>query len=97
MPENKHYIQAILPLHLEWEPWYWSDTELVVGQIIKVPIGRRTTYAVVSSTGGSPEIDSARISRIETADTGLPDILPSEIEFWRFIAGYYMCKIRYRT
>ena len=91
MPENKHYIQAILPLHLEWEPWYWSDTELVVGQIIKVPIGRRITYAVVSSTGGSPEIDSARISRIETADTGLPDILPSEIEFWRFIAGYYMC------
>lgn len=93
MNSGKRYVQVIVPLHLEWEPWYSHEEELRVGQRVVVKVARREYIAVVSSTGGMPDIDPSRILPITRVETELEPILPDEIEFWRFIADYYMCTV----
>lgn len=93
MPETKHFIQVILPLHLEWEPWYYADRPLEIGEIVEVNIGRRTSLAVVSSAGKVPDVDESRILPVSSVPDGYPRILENQIALWRFIAEYYLCTV----
>lgn len=90
---EKHFIQVILPLRLEWEPWYYSTEPLDVGCRVTVRNAGRSYIGVVSSVDGVPGIEERRIREISSVESGLERILPSEIDFWKFISGYYLCSI----
>lgn len=87
------YIQVILPLKLEWEPWYSTTESLAVGSRVAVRFSGREYVAVVSSVCDVPGIDPAKVQPVLGVPDRLESILPSELEFWRFIASYYMCTV----
>ena len=93
--QGKRLIQVILPLKLDWEPYYYvpAGVDVEVGDRLKVNFAGRFYMAVVSNvnppappagisivTAGSPETDTLRIPE-------------RDIEFWRRIASYYMCTV----
>lgn len=90
---EKNYIQVILPLRLEWEPWYISPTELPAGRRVRVNFSGKEYVGVVHRSGQRPEIDESKVLYINGVAEGLPDIGPRELEFWEFIASYYLCTI----
>ena len=100
---EKRYIQVILPLRLEWEPCYCLDAdgifvraqkEPAVGDRIKVFFARRPYTAVVSAVDVKPGVDPSRVQALpEDFESGLPPVSPQEIEFWRFLADYYLCTV----
>ena len=93
MPSRK-YIQVILPLKLDWMPWYSTDTETVaVGDRVSLRFAGRHYCGVVAGVSDTPGIESERILPIDSLETGLERISPQEIELWKFIADYYMCSI----
>lgn len=88
-----NYIQVIVPLKVEWEPWYSALEELQVGTRVRVRLGGHEYVAVVSSTGGTPDMDLSRILPIMQVERHLTPIAAEEIRFWRFVADYYLCSI----
>ena len=85
------YVQVLLPLKLEWTPWYSTEEELRVGQRVEVIFARKSHIGVVVRICDHPEIDPAKVERIQSADTGLPDISENELRLWEFVSGYYLC------
>lgn len=92
MSEKKFY-QVILPLKLEWEPWYCSDTDLPVGRRVKVNFGRKEYLGVIHRISTDPGIPSSRILPFNDVPEQMADITPEEISFWEFISDYYLCTI----
>ncbi|MBR1871935.1 MAG: primosomal protein N' [Bacteroidales bacterium] len=93
--ETKRFIQVILPLKLGWEPFYGvpQGMELAVGDRVLAGLGTKTYHAVVSSTEGVSSIEPSRIRDIICKEEDLPSVSASQIDFWRFISGYYMCSV----
>ena len=95
---EKRYIQVILPLRLEWEPCYCLDgadtsAKVQIGDRVRVVFARRSYVGVVSAVNVQPDIDPKRISAVSEFLPQLPAVSAKELEFWRFIAGYYLCTI----
>ena len=88
---GKRYISVILPLKLEWEPFYSTEHNLSIGNRVKVAFSGKEYVAVVSSTTKIPDIDTKKIKNIISVENNLENISAEEIEFWRWIAQYYMC------
>lgn len=88
------YIQVILPLKLEWEPYYRSTgTELEVGDRVSVIFARKRYIAVVSAVGVRPDLDEKRIQDISGVEPHMEKITAKELELWRFISSYYLCTV----
>jgi len=87
------YIQVILPLRLQWEPWYSCSEEVAVGDRVRVRLAGKEYVAVVSSVGGSPDISSAKIQEVIAVEKNLERVSGDELGFWRFIADYYLCTL----
>ena len=94
MDENR-FIQVILPLKLEWEPFYRvpEGMSVHVGDRVEVVFAHRHYSAVVSMVGCHPTTSMDKIQEIESVETGLPGIGEAEIAFWRQIALYYLCSV----
>ena len=95
---EKRYIQVILPLRLEWEPCYCLDgadtsVRVQIGDRVRVVFARRSYVGVVSAVDVQPDIAPERIAAVQELLPQLPAVTAREIEFWRFIAGYYLCTI----
>ena len=94
MPDTIIYISVILPLRLEWEPCYWTDCpDIAAGQRVKVQFAHKEYTGVVSAVGIEPQTAPSRIMQITGIEEKMGRILPTEIEFWRYLAGYYMCSV----
>lgn len=93
MQDKAHYIQVILPLHLEFLPWYSVEEPLETGRRVLVNIGSKDYIGVVSENSDKPKVDRSRIRPVIAVENGLGNILPTEIEFWKFISEYYLCTI----
>lgn len=91
--EGRRYIHVILPLKLEWEPCYWTDEEVSVGDRVKVIFSGKEYSGVVSRTDVQPDIDPKRIHRAGAVENGIERILETEISLWRKVAEYYLCTI----
>ena len=89
MPTN--FIQVILPLRLEWEPFYSTDAPVAVGDRVAVPLSGREYIGVVSATGVTPTVPPASVKAVRSVETGLEKVLPEEILLWRQMASYYLC------
>ena len=89
------YIQVILPLRLEWEPYYSvpEGIRVKVGDRVKVLLINTPYIATVSAVDVTPDIDLDKIISILSLEESLPIILPEEIRFWRAISDYYLCTI----
>ena len=95
---EKRYIQVILPLRLEWEPCYCLDgadssAQVRTGDRVRVLFSGRSYVGVVSAVDVQPDIEPARISAVRELLPELPAVSPEEMQFWRFIADYYLCTI----
>ena len=84
------FIQVIVPLRLEWEPYYILEGA-AVGDRVQVSFAHREYVGVVSAVNVVPEAAPERIQ--EAKPSGLPPIHPREIAFWRAIADYYLCSV----
>ena len=93
--DKKTYIQVILPLKLEWDPWYYAFCKeaegLECGDRVRVCFAHKEYIGVISSVGGTPDIPTKMIQPVLSKEEGLERILPQEIELWRRVAQYYMC------
>lgn len=92
------YISVILPLKLEWEPFYALPSgpdALTVqpGDRVKVKFANKPYSAVVSGINCIPDTDLSKIKPIEGIEEGLDRILPQEMELWRRVAEYYLCSV----
>ena len=92
---DERYIQVILPLKLEWEPFYTipDGMEVKVGDRVRVFFAGAFYVACVSEIGTTPSPDIKRILPIELVEKDLPPIFVEEIRFWRAIAQYYLCSV----
>ena len=93
--EGKRYIQVILPLRLEWEPFYAlpEGMEEAVGDRVRVIFAHAFYIACVSRVGVFPEVDAKRILPVEAVESALPAVSEAEIRFWRSLADYYLCTV----
>ena len=97
----RRFIQVILPLQLEWEPFYCYDLEegaspLEEGDRIRVEFAGKEYVAVVSNPEADAEaagIGTGRIKPVLQAGIGLPPVSKTEIGLWRQVAGYYLCSV----
>ena len=89
------YIQVILPLRLEWEPYYSlpEGVKVEVGDRVRVLFARKAYVGAVSAVGVTPRTDENRILPILAVEEGLPRVLPDEIQFWRAVSDYYLCSM----
>lgn len=84
------YIQVIVPLRLEWEPYYVLEGA-AVGDRVQVVLAHREYVGVVSAVNVVPETAPERIQ--EARPTDLLPVHPREIAFWRALASYYLCSV----
>ncbi len=88
------YIKLILPLQLEWEPCYSTDSSAVrVGDRVGVSFAHRSYIGVVSECDVTPDVEPSRIQPINNVSTGLAPVSAEELALWRFIADYYLCTV----
>jgi len=94
---NKVHISVILPLKLAWEPIYSvpEGTEVPsIGDRVLVPFAGRNYLGVVSGIDAVPDLKaSSKIRDIFGIHTSKIPVLPTEIEYWRRLADYYMCTV----
>jgi len=87
------YISVILPLKLEWEPCYWTDASLKVGDRVSVVFAGRGYVSVVHKVGVVPECNPSAVREVADVNTGLSPVSPEELKLWEFISDYYLCTI----
>ena len=93
--EDRLYIQVILPLRLEWEPYYAlpEGVHVEVGDRVRVRFAQREYVGAVSAVDVTPQTDERRILPLLAVEEGLPKVLPAEIRFWRAVSDYYLCSV----
>lgn len=86
------YIQAILPLKLDWLPTYLlkEGQEVSRGSRIRVSLAGKEYPAVVARTGVEPDFDKARITPVLEVEDKAP-VSENELKLWEFTGSYYMC------
>ncbi|MBQ9184869.1 MAG: primosomal protein N' [Bacteroidales bacterium] len=91
---GKRYIKVVVPLRLDWEPYYLlSDgVEASRGSRVKVVFAGRPYSAVVWETGCPEPPEPGKVRYINELEA-LPSISENELRLWKFIADYYLCTI----
>ena len=90
---KEQYISVILPLKIDWEPYYRTAETLAVGDRVKVSFAGKEYIAVVSKTECTPDIDTKKVKSIISVEDTMENVLLEEIELWRNVSQYYMCSI----
>ncbi len=89
------FIQVILPLRLEWEPYYKvpEEVNVQVGDRVRVIFANAFYVGTVSEINVTPTLEADRILPLEAVEKDLPVVSPEEIRFWRELAAYYLCTV----
>ena len=91
---QKHYINIILPLKLEWEPCYCvNESDVEVGDRVRVIFARKEYIGTVSVINAVPDIAPEKILPIISIERDMERIRPEEIMLWRQVAEYYLCTV----
>ena len=95
MMRESRFIQVILPLKLEWEPYYrlTEGMAAAVGDRVRVEFAHKPYVAVVSSVDVIPDVELSRILPVLEKEKDFPAVEPAEIRFWRSLADYYLCTV----
>ena len=90
MEGKQKFIQVILPLKLEWEPYYKvpDGVEVQEGDRVWLSFAGRPYLAVVSHTDAVPDegIKISSIKEFHYKDEKIAPILPTELALWRTAA-----------
>lgn len=94
MLDKGRYIQVILPLKLDWEPFYSlpEGVDVAVGDRVRVHFAWREYIAVVSAVGVVPPA-GIKVFPIDSVEAEALRIPEQDIAFWRRIADYYLCSV----
>lgn len=92
--EGKRYIKVVVPLRLDWQPYYLLPDGMDVrrGSRIKVSFAGRSYSGVVWETDCPAPSKETNVRYADAAEP-LPDITENELKLWKFIADYYLCTI----
>ncbi len=96
---DRIFIQIILPLRLEWEPFYSvpPGSTINVGDRVRVNFSGKEYVGVVSAADAGAKAEELgitdKVKPIEGAAEGLEPVSMEEIALWRQIAGYYLCSV----
>lgn len=96
---DTRYIQVILPLKLEWVPFYRipdSVSERVeIGDKVRVNFSGREYVGVVQNLADKlpKELPENKVRPIKSVESSLARVCPEEIQLWHQIAEYYMCTV----
>ena len=91
--QKEKFISVILPLKLEWEPFYRTSEVLNVGERVRVAFAGKEYVAVVSGIDATPDINSSKVKPIISVERDIEKILKEEIELWRQVSQYYLCTV----
>ncbi len=89
-----HFADILLPLALENTLTYGipSDLQLAVGQRVVVPLGKRKRYTgIVTRLHDEAPAEGVELKYVEEAVDEAPLLLPAQLEFWEWLANYYIC------
>ncbi len=94
-----YFIQVILPLKLQWDPYYRVPEGVTLpggvplhrGSRVRVTFHGKSLVGVVSAVGVQPPSSlQGRILPIQSVEN-LEDITEGELRLWEFISEYYLC------
>lgn len=95
MASERIYISVVLPLRLDWDPYYYIEAEdasvVKVGSRVKVSFAFKVYDGVVTGVGLSPLIDESKIMPVLEVSQQLDLVSENELRLWSFISEYYMC------
>ncbi len=89
-----HFADILLPLALENTLTYGipTDLQLAVGQRVVVPLGKRKRYTgIVTRLHDEAPAKGVELKYVEEAVDVVPLLLPAQLEFWEWLANYYIC------
>lgn len=92
-PDSAGYVQVLLPLRLDWAPYYSVPEGMQVrrGSRVRVKFAGREYSGVVLGTPSPQRPEGIKaILGIEGPEP-LADISAQELDFWKFVAEYYLC------
>ncbi len=92
---QERYIKVMLPLKLEWEPYYRlpEGMEAALGDRVRVVFANAFYVGAVSAVNVNPSLEPSRILPVEALEKDLPSITPEEMAFWRELSSYYLCTV----
>ncbi len=94
--KSNTYAIVILPLRITMDVTYIVPHSLIPsiwpGSFIRVPFSGSSYIAVVESITTESPTYKGEIKEIESVEP-IPGVSESEIEFWRWVAEYYMCTV----
>ena len=73
--QKEKFISVILPLKLEWEPFYRTSEVLNVGERVRVAFAGKEYVAVVSGIDATPDINSSKVKPIISVERDIEKIL----------------------
>lgn len=94
--QGPSYVQVVLPLKLDWVPWYrLAEGNVSPGDKVRVSFAGREYTGVTVRVSGQlpPELDGKRVMDVISTEPQLAPITAEEISFWSMVGGYYMCSI----
>lgn len=89
-----HFADILLPLALENTLTYGipSDLQLAVGQRVVVPLGKRKRYTgIVTRLHDEAPAEGVELKYVEEVVDEAPLLLPAQLQFWEWLANYYIC------
>ena len=98
MLKDRTYIRVILPLRLDWEPYYYVPAEMARGRIavgmrVSVLFARKEYLGVISAACIEPDVEEGKINAVLSLERALETITANELELWCFVSGYYLCTV----
>ena len=95
MPASR-YIQVLLPLKLNWEPVYSSETESAIGDRVRVEFGGKEYVGIVTKADAEAEalrLGKDKVKPVLEPLTGIEKISEEELTLWQQVAYYYLCSV----
>src|SRR3989339_201821 len=65
------------------------ESEIKIGQLVRVPFGKRTPMGIILSTDYRPQTADYQIKHINSVILQIPILLPYQIELLKWLAFYY--------
>lgn len=94
---NKHFVEIILPLALPGTFTYHISKEdltiLKIGQRVAVPFGSNKLYTGIVHSFHTNQPELYKTKPIDSILDAKPLVTEMQIQFWEWMADYYMCTL----
>lgn len=90
---DRKYISVLLPLKLEWAPYYEVPAGETVspGDWVRVIFANRPYTGIIMETDAALGTDISRIKTIISVERSLTPVSAAEMKLWKMVSDYYLC------